>query len=131
LSVVTGLTGNFVNSSTGYTNGIDWHLDWGASQFLTKQFQIGAVGYVYRQLTADSGGLPILGANLSQVVGVGPQVGYLFPIAGMQGYLSVNAYWEFDAERRADGWNTWLTLAISPAAPPPAAQPPKHSMIHK
>jgi hypothetical protein len=39
----------------------------------------------------------------------------------MQGYLSFKAYREFDAERRADGWNTWLTLAISPATPPPAA----------
>jgi hypothetical protein len=118
LSVVTGLTGNFVNPSTGYTNGIDWHLDWGASKFLTKQFQVGAVGYVYRQVTADSGGLPLLGANLSQIVGVGPQIGYLFPVGGMQGYLNLKTYWEFDAERRASGWNTWVTFAISPAAPP-------------
>src|SRR6516225_7168409 len=27
--------------------GVDLHFDWGASQFLTKQFQIGLVGYVY------------------------------------------------------------------------------------
>ena len=47
-SVVTGFTGNFVNTSTNYQNGIDWHLDWGASQFLTQQWQIGAVGYVYK-----------------------------------------------------------------------------------
>jgi hypothetical protein len=118
LSVVTGLTGNFVNPSTDYQNGIDWHLDWGVSQFLTKQWQIGAVGYVYKQLTADTGALPILGDNKSQVVGVGPQIGYIFPIGGMQGYLNLKAYWEFDAERRADGLNTWLTFAISPAAPP-------------
>lgn len=116
-SVVTGLNGNFVNPSTDYTSGIDWHLDWGASKFLTKQFQIGAVGYVYKQITADSGGLPILGANLSQVFGVGPQIGYLFPVGGMQGYLNLKAYWEFDAERRASGWNTWVTFAISPAPP--------------
>jgi hypothetical protein len=116
-SVVTGLTGNFVNQSTDYRNGIDWHLDWGASRFLTKQWQVGAVGYFYRQLTADSGAPPILGDNKSQVIGVGPQIGYLFPIGGMQGYLNVKAYWEFDAQRRADGWNTWLTLAISPQAP--------------
>ena len=121
-SVVTGLTGNFTNQSTDYTNGIDWHLDWGASQFLTKQLQIGAVGYFYRQLTADSGAPPILGDNKSQVIGVGPQIGYLFPIGDMQGYLNLKAYWEFDAQRRADGWNTWLTFAISPAAlPTPAA----------
>jgi hypothetical protein len=52
-SVVTGASYNIENSHTNYRNGIDWHLDWGASQFLTKQFQIGAVGYVYNQVTAD------------------------------------------------------------------------------
>jgi hypothetical protein len=118
-SVVTGFTGNFTNPSTDYTNGIDWHLDWGASQFLTKQWQIGAVGYFYKQLTPDIGALPILGVNESQVIGVGPQIGYLFPIGtSLQGYVNAKAYWEFDAERRASGWNSWLTLSISPAPPP-------------
>jgi hypothetical protein len=41
----------------------------------------------------------------------------------MQGYLNLKGYWEFDAERRASGWNTWLTFAISPAAPPPPVTP--------
>jgi hypothetical protein len=117
-SVVTGLAGNFVNPSTDYTNGIDWHLDWGASKFLTKQVQLGAVGYVFKQLTPDSGAPLKLGANESQVFGVGPQLGYLFPVARMQGYLNLKAYWEFGAERRASGWNTWVTFAISPAPPP-------------
>jgi hypothetical protein len=34
-SAVLGFTGNFENPSTNYTSGIDSHLDWGASQFLT------------------------------------------------------------------------------------------------
>jgi hypothetical protein len=51
-SATTGITYNLVNPSTGYQNGIDWHLDWGASKFLTKNLQIGAVGYVY-VLVAD------------------------------------------------------------------------------
>ncbi len=122
-SFVTGLTGNFVNPSTDYTNGIDWHLDWGASQFLTKQWQIGAVGYFYGQLTGDRGAPLILGENRSAVIGVGPQLGYLFPVGNMQGYLNLKAYWEFDAQRRADGWNTWVTFAISPAAPPAPVAP--------
>jgi len=46
--------------STGYQNGIDWHLDWGASQFLTKTLQAGAVGYFYNQLTPDHGCSPSL-----------------------------------------------------------------------
>src|SRR5262249_295179 len=36
-SAVAGLTGNFRNPSTDYTNGLDFHLDWAAAQFLSKQ----------------------------------------------------------------------------------------------
>ena len=59
-SAVAGLTGNFENPSTNYTNGIDFHLDWAASQFLTKQLQVGVVGYVYDQLSPDRGCAPLL-----------------------------------------------------------------------
>ena len=115
-SVVTGLTYNSKNTDTDYQNGVDWHLDWGLSQFLSKQLHVGAVGYFYNQLTGDDGALAILGGNKSRVIGIGPQIGYLFPIANMQGYLNVKAYYEFDAKNRSEGWNAWLTLSISPAA---------------
>ena len=110
---MTGLTGNFANNSTDYQNGIDWHLDWGASQFLNEHWHVGVVGYVYRQLTGDSGAPQILGENKSQVFGVGPQVGYLVPIGSMQGYFNLKGYREFGASRRPDGWNLWLTFALS------------------
>ena len=127
-SVVTGLTGNFENPDTNYTNGIDWHTDWGVSQFLSKQFFIGAVGYVYNQITADSGQAAFLGSNMSRVYGVGPQLGYIFPINEQtQGYLNLKGYYEFDSTRRPDGWNVWVTFVISPAAaPPPAATAMRH-----
>jgi hypothetical protein len=120
-SMVSGLTGNFTNPHTGYTNGIDWHTDWGASQFVTKQLQVGAVGYFYQQITPDSGAAPILGAFESRVIGVGPQVGYLFPVGKLQGYVNLKAYWEFAAQNRPDGWNTWVTFSLSPAAPAAAS----------
>src|SRR5215813_6697655 len=44
-SAVLGFTYSFENEHTNYQNGIDMHLDWGASQFLTKQWQVGVVGY--------------------------------------------------------------------------------------
>jgi hypothetical protein len=117
-SVVTGLTYNFKNTNTDYQNGVDWHLDWGASQFLSKQVHIGAVGYFYQQLTADSGAPDMLGDTKSRVIGVGPQIGYLFPVGeDMHGYLNLKGYYELDAMYRPKGWNTWLTLAISPAPP--------------
>ena len=68
-SAVLGFTYNFENRSTQYQNGVDMHLDWGASQFLTKQFQIGLVGYVYKELGCDSGSgdrvglLPVAGGR--------------------------------------------------------------------
>ena len=93
-SVVTGFTGNFTNPSTGYTNGVDWHIDWGASQFVTKQVQLGAVGYLYQQITPDRGAAIFLGNNEARVVGIGPQFGYIFPAGSLQGYLNLKAYWE-------------------------------------
>jgi len=122
-SAVTGLTGNFTNPSTSYTSGVDWHLDWGASQFVTKQLQLGLVGYFYDQLTPDCGCASQLCPFESRVIGIGPQIGYIFPVAGMQGYLNLKAYGEFDNANRPDGWNVWLTFVLSPAAPeaaPPA-----------
>ncbi len=122
-SATVGFTGNFQNPSTGYTNGIDGHLDWGASKFLTKQLQVGLVGYIYDQLTPDSGCAPILCPFESRVLGIGPQVGYLFPVGDMQGYVNLKGYEEFDNADRPDGWNVWLTFSISPKAPE-AASPP-------
>jgi hypothetical protein len=64
-----------------------------------------------------------VGCFQSRVVGLGPQVGYLFPIGDLQGYLNLKAYGEFANQDRPDGWNIWLTFSIAPAAPtPPAAK---------
>jgi hypothetical protein len=127
-SVVTGFTGNFTNPHTGYTNGIDWHTDWGASQFVTRQLQVGGVGYFYQQITPDSGAAPILGNFESRVAGLGPQIGYLFPVGGLQGYLNLKAYWEFAAQNRPDGWNAWVTFSLSP---PPSEATSHSAMVTK
>ena len=120
-SGVLGFTYNFQNQSTQYQNGVDMHFDWGASQFLTKQFQVGLVGYVYKEIGCDSGSGDRVGCFQSQVVGVGPQLGFIFPVGDMQGYINLKGYKEFAAENRPDGWNTWVTFVISPAAPTPSA----------
>jgi hypothetical protein len=123
-SAVAGLTGNFENHSTNYTSGIDFHLDWAAAQFLSKQVFVGLVGYVYDQITPDHGCAPIICPFESRVIGVGPQLGYLFPVGNMQGYLNLKGYGEFDNNARPDGWNLWVTFALSPAAPSPSASAP-------
>ena len=124
-SGVLGFTYNTKNTSTQYQSGVDMHFDWGASQFLSKQVMVGLVGYVYKELGCDSGPGNRVGCFQSQVVGVGPQIGFLFPVGDMQGYLNFKAYGEFAAENRPSGWNAWVTFAISPPAPgaPPTTKP--------
>jgi hypothetical protein len=112
-----GFTFNFTNTQTSYQNGVDFHLDLGASKFLSEQLHAGLVGYAYLQITGDSGSGAVLGDFKSRVFGLGPQVGFIFPAGPFQGYVNLKAYWEFAAQNRADGWNLWLTLAFSPAAP--------------
>jgi hypothetical protein len=116
-SATLGFTYNFENVHTDYQNGIDMHLDLGASQFLTKQLQVGLVGYWYNQLSCDSGTGDRVGCFESRVAGIGPQIGYIIPLSSdYQGYINLKGYKEFAAEHRPDGWNVWLTFAISPAA---------------
>jgi hypothetical protein len=126
LSGVLGFTYNFINPSTQYQNGVDMHFDWGASQFLTKQVQVGLVGYLYQEIGCDSGSGDHVGCFQSRTVGIGPQFGYIFPIGDkLQGYFNIKAYGEFDAANRPSGWNLWLTFNLSPAAatPPTSSRP--------
>jgi len=124
-SGVLGFTYNFINTATQYQNGVDLHFDWGASQFLSKEVMVGLVGYLYKEIGCDSGSGDRVGCFQSQVFGIGPQIGFLFPVGDMQGYLNFKAYGEFPAENRPSGWNTWVTFSISPPAPgaPPTTKP--------
>src|SRR6201746_2157451 len=72
VSAVAGFTYNFKNQDTQYQNGIVFQVDWGASQFLSKQVFVGLVGYAYQQVTDDFGQNPALGGFRSRGVGVGP-----------------------------------------------------------
>jgi hypothetical protein len=115
-SAVTGITYNFQNPFTRYQNGLDLHLDTGASYFLTQQLNVGVVGYYFQQVTGDRGLGATLGPFESHTAGVGPQLNYFFPVTDkIQGVVNVKAYWEFAAQNRPDGWNAWFTIAFSPA----------------
>ncbi len=113
-SAVSGLTYNFNNPYTDYQNGIDWRTDLEASRFLYKRFFVGAVGYFFNQLIADSGSGATLGAYELRIAAIGPELGVSFPVGEMQGSLALRGYWEFAAQNRSSGWNTWLAFSIAP-----------------
>ncbi|MBB3452808.1 hypothetical protein FHT86_001064 [Rhizobium sp. BK313] len=116
-SATLGLTKNFRNPSTDSTNGLDLHVDLAASQFLTKQFFVGVVGYHYQQLTADQGEAARLGSNKSRPSGIGPQIGYNFNLGGRQIYAKLRAYFEFDSYRRLEGHAIFATINIPLSKP--------------
>ena len=120
-STVAGFTYNFINPNTQDQNGVDFHADMGASKMLSDTFFVGAVGYIYDQVTGDSGSGAVLGSFESRVFGIGPQLGYMFPIGKMSGFLNARAYYEFGAVNRPAGWNSWLEFSISPPDPDTAA----------
>jgi hypothetical protein len=126
LSGIGGFTYNFINPDTNYQSGIDFHFDWGISHFMSKQLFVGFVGYAYQQITDDFGQPPALGGFRSRVLGIGPQIGYIFPLAEKQAFLGFRGYREFDAANRPSGWNTFLTFSISDAAPTSTVTPTKH-----
>jgi hypothetical protein len=111
-TTVTGFTFNTENTSSRYTNGVDYHLDWALSQFLSAKWEVGAVGYVYDQITGDSGSGARLGAFESKIAAAGPEIGHPFALYGRAGYVNLRAYWEFAAEHRVEGRAIYLTVAI-------------------
>jgi hypothetical protein len=96
---------------------------------LRRRRHICNTGYVYDRVTGGSGSGDHVGPFESRVIGVGPQIGHIFPLGSYQGYLNLNGYGEFDAHDRPSGYNAWLTLSISPAAPtPPSSARPQMTM---
>lgn len=111
-SAAGGLTYNFENPDTDYQNGLDLHIDWAASQFISESTHIGVAGYFFHQITGDSGKGAVLGDFESEVMGLGPQIGHMFMMGKAQAYFNLKAYWEFEAKHRPEGWNAWVTLSI-------------------
>ena len=123
-SAVLGFTFNMMNPSTAYLSGVDLHLDVSASQFLTDKFYAGVVGYLYDQISGDTGPGATFGAFPARVVGVGPQAGYTFSLGGRDASLSARAYYEVAGLNRPQGWTAWLTFTIAIGAPAKQAADP-------
>ncbi|UCD36012.1 MAG: transporter, partial [Nitrospiraceae bacterium] len=113
LSGAAGITFNMENKDTEYTSGEEFHLDLAAIQHFSEYFYLGLVGYVYHQLSGDSGD----GASddfKGRVYAWGPVIGGAIPL-GEKRNLFVNAryYDEFDAKNRLEGNAFYLTGVVN------------------
>ncbi len=117
-SIVAGLTGNFENQSTQYKNGIDSHVDFAASYAVAPNAQVGLAGYVYYQLTGDTGSGAKLGGFLSKVGGIGPEIDWSFKVGRQRWSANLRGYCEYWSEHRPRGGTGFFTLGIPLSAPP-------------
>ncbi|MBW2388305.1 MAG: transporter, partial [Deltaproteobacteria bacterium] len=111
VSIAPGILANTRNDDTNYKTGAEFHLDFTANQFLFESFAIGIRGYVYRQLTGDSGSGADLGDFKGEAVGVGP--GFIWLPKFAEGKFVVQGKWMTDvhSENRFD--SDYFTLTIS------------------
>jgi hypothetical protein len=117
LSAAVGFTYNFENYSTDYQNGIDSHLGWSVMQSLSANWRVGLAGYVYYQVTGDSGRGDNCGPCKSRVASVGPEVTYTFTVAGQEWYVNLRGYYEFWAQNRLEGYAVFATLSVPLGGP--------------
>ena len=112
LSLTLGYIINTENTLIQYKTGHEMHLDFLLGQHLTKNFELGATGYVYDQLTGDSGKGAVLGAFEGFAWGAGPALSYSIS-AGKTHVIDIISKYihEFDTQKRFQG--NEVDLAIS------------------
>ncbi len=121
ISAALGMTLNYINTATNYQTGDELHFEWDVNQHFASGFSAGVGGYVYDQVTGDSGAGDRVGAFKGRVVAVGPLVGYTFKMMEVIP-VNLNAHWfrEFDTKNRLTGNSIIGSISLPLVNLPPA-----------
>lgn len=111
-SFAPAVTFNVENPDTNYKTGTEFHVEFAATQNLTKKFAIGINGYHYQQLTGDSGSGALLGDFKGRVTALGPVIRTDFSFRGIPVSLNARWYHEFNVKRKLEGDSGFITVAI-------------------
>ncbi|ACB96015.1 SphA family protein [Beijerinckia indica] len=112
LSIIPGFTYNWINPVTNYRSGNEFHLEWSATKFITKDLSIGLVGYHYQQLTPDSGSGNRIGPFQGRVTALGGTVGYNFVLGTTPISARTKIYRELDTTNRFQGTAAFITFSL-------------------
>jgi hypothetical protein len=107
-----GVTFSAPNPATDYKNGDDFIWEWAVGKKFANGLEIGAAGYAYQQLTADSGSGAKLGPFKGRVFGIGPHLVYNTVLMHRPVIFNFRNYQEFDAENRFEGNVTTFTTTV-------------------
>jgi hypothetical protein len=112
ISFSLGYTVNFENPATQYRTGNEFHLEYFLGQHLPKGFALGLAGYIYEQVTGDTGAGASLGAFHGETIALGPCLTFNGQIAGHAIGLNARYYNEVKVTNRLDGQSFFLTLTL-------------------
>lgn len=109
---VIGLTLNAENDATNYKSGNELHWDWGITKKWSSGLSIGAIGYVYHQITDDTGTGASLGGFRGRATAVGGSLGYDFQLGKLPVSTRVRYYHELEVKNRLKGDAAFLSLSM-------------------
>ena len=111
-----GLDFNTKNDATDYQSGTSLHLDGTIAQHLPLFggfLGVGANGFYYQQISADSGSGATLGSFEGHTAGVGPVVNYVHKIGGHDFFVEAKWLPELETEKRTRGDFVWVKAGIA------------------
>jgi len=114
-TLFTGFDFNTKNEATDYQSGTSFHLDGTVAQHLPLFggfAGVGAEGFVYEQISADSGSGATLGGFEGHTYGVGPVISYAHKLGKVDFAGEVKWLPEVDVQNRLKGDYLWVKLGI-------------------
>jgi hypothetical protein len=111
-SISLGYTVNFENFATQYLTGNEFHLEYFLGQHLPKGFTLGLAGYIYQQVTGDSGSGARLGPFKGQTIALGPCLAFDGKLGGHTVGFNARYYNELKVKDRFDGQAFFFTLSL-------------------
>lgn len=125
ISGSAGIEINGTNDDTDYKSGNAVHVDIAVSQYLSKEFAIGALFSHYQQITGDSGAGASLGPYKGRTTAVGGTIGYTFNVGTTPVSTRLKILREISVDNRPQGTIALVTVAFPIGVVPPAAPPPE------
>ncbi len=116
VSVFAGLDFNTKNEATDYQSGTSFHLEGTIAQHLPLGkagiIGVGANGFLYEQISGDSGSGATLGSFEGRTAGVGPVISFVRKIGKTD--LAAEVKWlpELNVEKRLKGDTIWFKLGM-------------------
>jgi hypothetical protein len=112
VSNAAGFTFNGENPDTNYQTGTEFHYEFAVVQNFSKKFGLGVNGYVYDQVSGDSGRGARLGSFEGRVAAVGPVANLNFMLGKLPVSTSLKYFHEFDVENRLEGDSGFITVTM-------------------